>query len=365
MLSVLRKTDNFGIFESHCDYTPITALLAGVDFTQIEMELNKHLDYSHRRTWRYSPILLFKLLIVLAFRKQTYRTVVNSLTTEDCIALEMKEISSSVFQIPCSSTLHDFAYNRLGLDGFKKIMELNGSIACNYIRNGHGMIDSTPIETSRYDRYAKYNPHYETKMYKMHIFHMDAFPLYEIFSSGTDSDDKYALPLAEKVCGMNPDLKSLQLDGGYDSYLIHAGLWKTFKINPLIDMGKNAVFHKEGTEFRIDHWVNKLWKKGGQIYNSIEKKLIFLYNNGREKQVGMYLRNQNLIKADFKAEYKSRSDCERTHSHMKRMFHFTVKWVQQRSKEFYMAFRFVSYQTILLARLLKLEPDIQNFSQYI
>ena len=136
MLSVLRKSDDFGIFESHCDYTPITALLAGVDFTQIEMELNKHLDYSHRRTWRYSPILLFKLLVVLAFRKQTYRTVVNSLTTEDCIALEMKEISSNVFQIPCSSTLHDFAYNRLGLDGFKKIMELNGSIACKYIRNG-------------------------------------------------------------------------------------------------------------------------------------------------------------------------------------------------------------------------------------
>lgn len=84
-----------------------------------------------------------------------------------------------------------------------------------------------------------------------------------------------------------------------------------------------------------------------------------------KKQVGMYLGNQNIINSDIKAEYKSRSDCERTHSHMKRMFQFTVKWLQQRSKEFYMAFRFVSYQTIIMARLLKLEPDIQNFSQYI
>lgn len=82
MLSVLRKSDNFGIFESHCDYTPITALLAGVDFTQIEMELNKHLDYSHRRTWRYSPILLFKLLVVLAFR--------NRLTEQLLIHLPLK-----------------------------------------------------------------------------------------------------------------------------------------------------------------------------------------------------------------------------------------------------------------------------------
>ncbi|RXG33371.1 transposase, IS4, partial [Methanohalophilus sp. WG1-DM] len=29
--------------------------------------------------------------------------------------------------------------------------------------------DSTPLEASRYDRYADYNPHYKCKMDKAHI----------------------------------------------------------------------------------------------------------------------------------------------------------------------------------------------------
>jgi len=67
---------------------------------------------------------------------------------------------------------------------------------------------------------------------------------------------------------------------------------------------------------------------------------------------------------DFKSEYKSRSDCERTHSHMKRMFTFTVKWIQQRSKEFYMCANFVTYQIVLIANLMRNVPDIQDMSVY-
>jgi len=107
-----------------------------------------------------------------------------------------------------------------------------------------------------------------------------------------------------------------------------------------------------------------MWKKGGNVHDSIEDKLNFLYNNGRKKQVGMYLRNLNILNPNFKIEYKSRGDCERTHSHMKRMFNFRVKWIQNRSKEFYIALNFIAYQIVLLARLLNKETDIQDLSNY-
>ena len=51
---------------------------------------------------------------------------------------------------------------------------------------------------------------------------------------------------------------TIQLDGGYDSFAIHAGYWGIFRIHPLIDPSDNAVINEEGTRARIDHWVN--WK---------------------------------------------------------------------------------------------------------
>jgi hypothetical protein len=49
--------------------------------------------------------------------------------------------------------------------------------------------------------------------------------------------------------------------------------------------------------------VNKLWKKGGNIMDPIEKKLEFLNDNGGWKQVGMYIRNLNLVNLNFKEDY--------------------------------------------------------------
>ena len=345
-------------------FIPVSELLSRMNFTEIESKLDQYLGYAHCRSWEYSPLVLFKLLIVKIFRKHSYRRLVNSLTPEDCLYLGLKEEESGRFLIPAASTVHDFAYNRLGLEGLKQIMVLNGTIACKNIRNANGMIDSTPIEASRYDKYARFNPHYECRMYKLHIFHLEDFPLYGIFSNGTEYDGGYATPLAEKVSLMHPDLKAVKLDAGYDSYQNHAALWKILKVQPLIDQNADAVIQYEGTEERIDHWVNKMWKKGGDIHTGISAKLHFLYDNGREIQVGKYLRNKNLLDPDFKSAYKSRSDCERTHSHMKRMFTFTVKWIQQRSREFYMCANFVAYQIVLIANLMRNVPDIQDMSVY-
>ena len=37
-----------------------------------------------------------------------------------------------------------------------------------------------------------------------------------------------------------------------------------------------------------------MWKLGGSKYMNIVEKLEFLYENDRQEQVGMYIRNKNL-----------------------------------------------------------------------
>lgn len=344
---------------------PISELLANMDFSGIELTLHEHLNYAQGRRWKYPPILLLKLLVVKLFRNLSYTRAVNSLSHEDCTFLDLQKTETGDFSIPSASTLHDFAYNRLGITGVEEIMKKVGTIACKHIRNASGMIDSTPVEAARYDKYAQFNPHYQCKMYKMHIFHLDQFPLFEIFTEGKAHDSPYTVPLCETVRLMNPDLKTIKLDAAYDSFLNYAEIWKLFRVFPLIDWRENAVVHNEGSLEKIDYWVNKKWKEGGYIHAPIEKKLDFLYDMNRKEQVGMYIRNQNIQNPSFKLQYKSRSDCERTHSHMKRMFTFTVRWIQDRSKEFYMGLNFIAYQMVLLARIQQNEPDIQDLSQYI
>ena len=39
-------------------------------------------------------------------------------------------------------------------------------------------IDSIPLEASRYDKYADYDPHYEFRMYKAHIKMVGTYPVF-------------------------------------------------------------------------------------------------------------------------------------------------------------------------------------------
>src|SRR5664280_3809731 len=86
---------------------------------------------------------------------------------------------------------------------------------------------------------------------------------------------------------------------------------------------QNAVINKEGENERIDHWVNKNWNIRGDFHAPMEDKLIFLYEIGRRKQVGMYLRNQNILDKLFQAMYKKRAECEKIHGHIKHCLLYT------------------------------------------
>jgi hypothetical protein len=316
------------------------------------------------KRWIYSPLSLLKLAILQDTRKMSYRTLVSTLTAEECSSIGLKEITPGQFRIPCASTVHHFVHDRLTFDGYETIMLTLGKMACKHIRGATGIMDSTPIPAAPHDMFAEYNPHYGFKMYKLHIFHYGPFPLVAIFSDGCDYDGHFVSDLVDKILPMDPILKKLLADGGYDSFDVHAYLWYKFKIIPLISFRENAVFNLEGTEMRIDHHVNKLWKEGGDVHAPLEKKLEFLCEHGREEQVGAYVRNQNLFNQNFEEESEERGNCERTHAHMKKTCYFDVTGIRNESKKLYMIKRFVSYQFILVTNMMRGMTSIHKSACY-
>jgi len=159
------------------------------------------------------------------------------------------------------------------------------------LKTGIATTDSTPMDASRYDASAKFNPHYTMKMYKAHITMIGEFPLFMTFSDG----DAHDLPeLSNHIMTlrkMEPKLHEYCLDSGYNSFENHADIWYHISVIPHIKVKNNAVVKKEGSLKRTNHWVNKVWKNGGDIHASFDTKLRFLYEHDRSKQVGMYFRN--------------------------------------------------------------------------
>jgi len=72
-------------------------------------------------------------------------------------------------------------------------------------------------------------------MYKAHIFHYGRYPLYFIFTERNANDSPLPLPLIEEVKELQPQIESLLLDGGYDSFKNHADIWYHLSTHPYID----------------------------------------------------------------------------------------------------------------------------------
>jgi hypothetical protein len=339
--------------------------LSWIDTSLIALVLNELFPPEKIQRWIYSPLSLLKLSILHDKKRVSYRTLVSTLTAEECFAIGLKEITPGLFRIPCASTVHDFVRNRLSTDGFEALMLTLGKMACKHISGATGIIDSTPLPAAIHDRFAEFNNHYEQKMYKLHIFHYGQFPLVALFSNGRAWDGHFASDLADNVLPMDPVLKKLVMDGGYDSFELHAYLWYKFRIIPLIGFRENAVLNLEGTEIRINHKVNSMWKEGGDVHAPLERKLEFLCEHGQEKQVGAYVRNQNLLNPKFEEESKVRGNCERTHAHMKATCNFDVQGIRNESKKLYMIKRFVSYQFILFTNIMRGMPNIHQSACYI
>jgi len=293
---------------------------------------------------------MIKLFIVMCFRNLSYDKTVLSLTEEEAILLAFLDENEEI-KIPSGGTLHHFVKYRLGEDGINEIMMMLGEKILKLSQIKEAKIDSTPLESSRYDKYAPYNVHYNCKMDKAHITMVGTYPVFMTYTDGVSGDSPELVKHIEALKKMNADIDYYSADGGYDSFRNHADIWYSLDAKPVIAYPSNAVISKDGETGRINHWVNKMWKIGGDVRARIDEKLKFLYENERQEQVGMFLRNLNIRDDMFLSELKKRSECEKIHNHMKDTVKFDIRRVMNGSRELYTKVNFVAYQLLLLTEL--------------
>ena len=122
------------------------------------------------------------------------------------------------------------------------------------------------LEASRYDEYANYYPHYVCKMDKVYITMVGTLPVFMTHTRGLAGDPQELLKHIEALKKMDARIESYSADGGYDSFDAHADIWYHLYARPVISYASNAVINKEGEDERINHWVIKKWKVGGDVH---------------------------------------------------------------------------------------------------
>lgn len=349
--------------EQKVPVTSVCALLTRLDIQDI-VEYVDRMYYSDKKWhYRFSIGAMIKLIVVMHFRKHSYEKTIFSLTESDIRNLGFVDSRDQVI-LPSPCTLHHFVKYRLGVTGIKEVMKMIGKKISALLKPGVAITDSTPMEASSYDAHAQFNPHYNMKMYKAHITKIVEFPLYMTFTDGDAHDSPELSDHIMRLRKMEPKLREYCLDSGYDSFENHADIWYHLSVIPHIKVKDNAVVNKEGSLKRINHWVNKMWKKGGNIHASLDKKLRFLYKNNRAEQVGMYFRNLTINNPNFDEVYRKRSKCESIHAHIKDTVTFNVRGIRFRSKELYALVNFISYQLLLLTNIQNNVKPVNAFKFY-
>lgn len=321
--------------------------------------------YYTNKDWhfKYNVSSMIKLFIVKCFRKLSYDKTILSLTDEEAILLSFYDENGQI-ALPCGGTLQHFVKYRLGEEGINEIMLKVGEKIINLSKEKEAKIDSTPLEASRYDQYADYHPHYGCKMNKAHITMVGTLPVFMTHTRGLAGDPQELIKHIEALKKMGANIESYSADGGYDSFDAHADIWYHLNARPVISYAKNAVINEEGKEERINHWVNKKWKIGGDVHAPMEDKLKFLYEIGRIEQVGMHLRNQNILDKSFQALYEKRVECEKIHGHIKQVVKFDIRRTRDGSKMLYSLLNFVAYQLLVLTELQNKVENRNSFGRH-
>jgi uncharacterized protein Usg len=331
-------------------------------------DIAQHVENNHysNKDWhfKYRISSMIKLTIVKCFRNLSFNKTISSLSDEEALLLHFVNDDGDI-SLPTGSTLHHFVKYRLGTEGLQHIMGMIAERIIGLTKARDLKTDSTPLEASRYDKHSDYNPHYGCKMDKAHITLIGVFPLYMTYTNGLAHDSPELRQHIEFLTKLNLEADSYALDGAYDSFNNYADIWNYLNINPTISLPSDAVISAEGRNERINHWINKMWKSGGDPHFPLNRKLKFLYKNGREKPVGMYLRNKNMEDTEFQKKKDARQDCERFHKHIKHLLKFDVRSIRMKSRELYVTVNLVAYQLILLTNLQNNIKNPNSFANYV
>ena len=108
-----------------------------------------------------------------------------------------------------------------------------------------------------------------------------------------------------------------------------------------------------------------MWNISGNIHANTEEKLIFLYQNDQIEKVGMYFRNKNILDPDFNLKCRTRSNCEKKHSHIKNVVEFDVRGIPNQSRNLYTLMKFVAYQILMFSHTQLRFEELNSFRKYV
>lgn len=332
------------------DGMSISWLMSQLDISDISRIIEQNYYSPNVHEYFHYPVdFMIKLVVVTFYRRIAFRHISVKLTEEDLDYLLPK---NATYSLPSGSTLHHFIKYRLGEEGAELLMFSVGKKIAHFLQNKDLIIDSTPLEASRYSKNSSFNPHYEIKMDKAHILHMMNYPLYMSHSDGNENDLKYGQYLIDiaQLMDLHPD--HVLMDKGYDSWEMHTRVFEKLDSQPVIQLRSTAIINKNATEEQIQKWTNKSWKVGGAKCRTMKEKLRFLVETRKRDIVGQYLRNQNIMnKEAVKEIYSKRNECERKHAHIKKIVKFDVKGYRKESKKLYSIMHFITFQLMNLAQL--------------
>ena len=174
-----------------------------------------------------------------------------------------------------------------------------------------------------------------------------SIPLFMLFSDGTTHDQEPMDYFLDKIKILSLKFEEFNLDTGYDKFELFAKIWHYFGAKVNIAIRENAVINKNGTIKGIDKVINKHWKEGINKRMPINKKLNFLYDKGKVKQVGAFFRN-SVLQNGLGFSYKFRGHQERIHANIKKTVKFDVRYVHNKNKKLHTLWSFISYQLFCL-----------------
>lgn len=291
--------------------------------------LREHLSKFYGEKWRwhkFDRVAMLKLDIFRIFKVEDFTGIIRYLV------LHPEEARLLGFsQLPSEKTIWHWENIRIGGGGWKylfmvcvrKIRFLLVPFGINI--GEHIGQDSTPVESTREDPDARFNPHYQLKMHKCHLL-LDVehhLPLDYGGSNGTAYDGDYLLPIIdESEKNLETATEDCVADGNYGSFENHAHMHMR-GCGLIVKPSVSDVYHPEADEKGLKAEYQKLREIDGWLppnLISLRQILEFLYLHGKVELVGMHFRNA-LVKIrddiDFLKHYHRRSVNEGFHGVVK------------------------------------------------
>ena len=192
-------------------------------------------------------------------------------------------------------------------------------------------IDSTPLEASRYSKWADFNGHYRIFMGKAHMIMINGIPVDSLITNGNAGDNPEFRRMLERLQNAKWGKGTVVLsDGAYDSSETYADVFLKTGVVMSSNSGAGSVFHEEAEWENVVRRYNKLHGVKGFIPSSRAKPefiLRFLARNGQKELVGWFLRNLDMSRGKHlhRIHAKTRHVCETVHHALKRWVNFDVR----------------------------------------